>query len=464
MRIFDNRVQKIKYKVLRELARHTWMGEDAFTAFNEIASQVVKKGEPPMRCCIYKDRAIIADRMRIGLGNCLEGKSTIQVVTIACDECPTSGHSVTDLCRGCIAKSCKEHCPADAIFIDEKKKAHIDKEKCIECGKCAESCQYHAITNLRRPCEHACPADAITADEDGAAHIIKEKCIVCGECMWKCPFGALQDRSSIVDIVNELKNAGSSRIFAIIAPAIVTQFHDSSLGQVVTALKNLGFTDVVEVAAGADIAAKEDAKELAEKGFLTSSCCPAFVEYIRTNFPERSDNVSSVPSPMTITAKEIKKDYPDSRIIFIGPCISKKFERNRDDVKDYVYYVMTFEELQAMFDARDINLSLLEETSLQDASPFGRGFSMSGGVTNAVQQAIVELGLDVEFKPVVCNGIRECKTALTKAKFGRLDGNFIEGMACRGGCIAGNGTLINKGAAAKMVGEYCSSAEKKTIL
>lgn len=462
MKIFDNRVQKIKYKVLRELARHTWMGEDAFTAFNEIASHIVKKGEPPMRCCIYKDRAIIADRMRIGLGKCLEGKGTIQVVTIACEECPTSGHSVTDLCRGCIAKSCKEHCPADAIFIDEKKKAHIDKSKCIECGKCAEACQYHAITNLRRPCEQACPADAISADEEGAAHITKEKCIVCGECLWKCPFGALQDRSSIVDVVNELKDG--NKIYAIIAPAIVTQFHGSSLNQVVTGLKQLGFTDVCEVAMGADLAAKMDAEELAEKGFITSSCCPAFVEYIKVNFPELKDNISSVPSPMALTAMDIKENHPDTKVVFVGPCISKKFERNKPEVSPYVDYVLTFEELHAMFDAREIDVSVLEETDIQDASPYGRGFPISGGVTKAIEQAVKELDLDIEFKPVVCNGIKECKTALTKAKFGRLDGNFIEGMACRGGCVSGNGTLLNKGTAAKIVGEYCTAADKKTIL
>lgn len=466
MRIFDNRVQKIKYQVLRELARQTWKGQDAFTAFNEIASTIVKKGEPPMRCCIYKDRAIIADRMRIGLGRYLDGKTTVQVVTIACDECPQSGHSVTDMCRGCIAKSCKEHCPVDAIFIDEKKKAHIDKEKCIECGKCAESCQYHAITNLRRPCEEACPTGAVAADEEGSASITKEKCIVCGECIWKCPFGALQDRSFIVDVVNELRDAEDTeqKIFAIIAPAIVTQYPKTNLNQVVTGIRQLGFTDVIEVASGADEAALLDAEELAEKGFVTSSCCPAFVEYVHINFPELVEHISTAPSPMALTGRKIKEEYPDAKVVFIGPCIAKKAEMNKEAVSPYIDYVLTFEELQAMFDAKEIDVATLEETSIQDASPFGRGFSMSGGVTKAVIQAGEELGLDVEIKPIVCNGIKECKQALTKAKFGKLDANFIEGMACKGGCVSGNGTLLNKGQINKIVSEYCSSAEKKTLL
>lgn len=463
MKIFDNRVQKIKYEVLRELARHTWNGEDAFTAFNAIASSIIKKGEPPMRCCIYKDRAIIADRMRVGLGKCLDSKGIIQVVTIACDECPQSGHSVTDMCRGCIAKSCKENCPVDAIFIDEKKKAHIDKEKCIECGKCAEMCQYNAITNLRRPCEKACPTNAVSADEEGAASIDREKCIACGECVWKCPFGAIQDISSIVDVVNELRDE-NNKVYAIIAPSIVTQFSQARFAQVITGIKELGFVDVVEAAIGADIAAREDAEELAEKGFLTSSCCSAFVEYINVYFPELKDKVSTAPSPMAITGKLIKEEHPDAKVVFIGPCISKKYEVYKEGVREYVDYVITFEELQAMFDARDIDLASLEMTDIQGGSFYGRGFPISGGVTKAVEEVIKELDLGIEFKPIVCDGIKECKVALTKAKIGKLDANFIEGMACKGGCICGNGTLINKKAAAKVVDKYSNNAEKKTII
>ncbi len=466
MKIFDSRVQEVKYQVLRELAKQTWKGNDAFTAFNEIASKIIIKGQPPMSCCIYKDRAIIADRMRIGLGRCLNGKSTVQVVTIACDECPKSGYTVTNLCRGCLAKSCKEHCPKDAIFFDENNKSHIDKSKCVECGKCAASCRYDAITNLRRPCEQACSANAITTGEDGAAHIIQDNCIVCGECLWKCPFGALQDRSFVVDVVNELIRAEKEKtnVYAIIAPAIVTQYPGATLKQIVTGIKALGFAGVVEVARGADVAAKEDALEIKEKGFVTSSCCPAFVEYVRVFFPSLVDNISTAISPMGYTAKEIKEKDSHAKVVFIGPCIAKKYEKTQSQVADYIDYVITFEELQAMFDAKDIELSTLEETKIQDASMFGRGFALPGGVTVAVGKAIEEMGLDIDFKPLVCDGIADCKVALTKAKYGKLDANFIEGMACKGGCVAGNGSLLNKGEARRCVDEYCDDASFTTVI
>ena len=132
-KIFESRVDIIKYKVLRELARQTWAGRDAFMAFNDIANAVVKKGEPPSRCCIYKDRAVIAERIRIGLGEYHGSKDTVQVVDIACDECPKSGHVVTSLCRGCLAHHCRSVCPKGAIAIDTitsmRYQANITREK-----------------------------------------------------------------------------------------------------------------------------------------------------------------------------------------------------------------------------------------------------------------------------------------------------------------------------------------------
>ena len=147
---FENKVEVVKYRVLRELARALWEDHDPFTVFNDIASKVVKKGEPPMSCCIYKDRAIVADRMRMGIGEYHGHKDTIQVVDIACDECPKAGYMVTDLCRGCLAHSCREACPRDAIAIDERGHSHIDKTRCVECGRCAQGCKYGAIIDLTR--------------------------------------------------------------------------------------------------------------------------------------------------------------------------------------------------------------------------------------------------------------------------------------------------------------------------
>lgn len=466
MKKFDSRVQEVKYLVLRELAKQTWNKTDAFSAFNEISNNVLVKGEPPISCCIYKDRAIIADRMRVGLGENIDKETTVQVVSIACDECPKSGHTVTSLCRGCLAHWCKEVCPKDAVFIDDRGYAHIDKEKCIECGRCATACKYHAITNIKRPCESACKANAIFMNEDGASEIMPERCIVCGACVWECPFGAMLDKSFIVDVIEEIrdKETHKRKIYAIVAPAVASQYQGTQLGQVVTALSKIGFDYVVEVAKGADETAKHEAKELMEKGFLTSSCCPAFVEYVRLNFPELFDHVSKTPSPMAITGRMIKEQDENAIVVFVGPCIAKKWEKTQEHVSPYIDYVITFEELLAMFDSKDVKLEEQEVTDIQGASPFGRGFAMSGGVTNAVREALLEMGADdFQLKPVICNGIDECKVALMKAKNGRLDGNFIEGMICENGCIGGRGNIRNKSNSQLQLRKYCDNAEKRTL-
>ena len=256
MRIFDTYVQKLKYKVLTELARQTWVGNDAFSVFNDIANQVVKKGEPTMSCCIYKDRAIVAERIRIALGGKKEDHNVIQVIDIACDECPVAGHVVTDLCRGCVAHACVDACKLGAITVDSHQKAEIDKSKCVECGKCAKSCPYSAIANFKRPCEKACKVDAISMAPDGVAQIDSEKCIECGACVYKCPFGATLDVSSITDIIKTIVDSDNNKnyhVHAIVAPAIAGQFQYAKAGQLISAIRELGFYAVEEVALGADV-------------------------------------------------------------------------------------------------------------------------------------------------------------------------------------------------------------------
>ncbi len=465
-RVFENRVEVIKYRVLRELARQTWAGNDAFTAFNEISNVVARKGDPPMSCCIYKDRAIIAERMRIGLGEYHGSKDTVQVVTIACDECPKSGHMITDLCRGCVAHNCKEACPRNAVAIDERGYAHIDKEHCVECGRCAQACKYNAVVNMRRPCERVCPTNAIGMDEEGSARIDQDKCIVCGACIYECPFGAMNDISGIVRVINAIKNkTPGHKIFAAVAPAVAVQFPGTTVGQVFSAIKALGFDGVYEVAMGADETAVTEAKELREKGFLTSSCCPAFVEYVNVEFPELSRYVSSTLSPMALTGRAIKEEFPGSEVFFIGPCIAKKWEIKTERAEKYIDRALTFMELLALLDSRDIDISSMDEYALQDASRYGRGFSKSGGVIGAIQRAIKELGYDdFELEPVIANGAQECRAALMRLKAGKLRGNFIEGMICEGGCIKGNGTLVNKKNPDMYIDDYCQSAIKQTLL
>lgn len=471
MRIFDTNVQELKYKVLTELSRQTWKGKDAFSVFNDIANQIVKKGEPAMSCCIYKDRAIVAERIRIALGGNEDNPNVIQVIDIACDECPEAGHVVTDLCRGCLAHSCVNVCRLNAITIDHNQKAHIDKSKCVECGKCAKACPYNAITNFKRPCERACKIDAIHMAADGVAQIDENKCIACGACVYQCPFGATLDVSSITDIIKTIissENNEKYRVHAIVAPAIAGQFKYAKQGQIISAIRELGFFAVEEVALGADIVAYKEAEELREKKFLTSSCCPAFVKYIKIKFPELAGNISGNLSPMAETGKFIKSMDPEAKVVFIGPCTAKKSEVKDPEVNRYVDYVMTFEELQAMIDSRDIEVEKLPETELDSATYFGRIFARSGGLTEAVAEAVKEQNAeDFEFNPIVCDGVDDCKSALLRASKGLLKNNFIEGMICENGCIGGAACLSHGNADKREIdkyGEKSGNKEMKTVV
>ena len=281
----------------------------------------------------------------------------------------------------------------------------------------------------------ACKVNAISANPDGSARIDDNKCISCGQCVYQCPFGAITDRSSIVQIIEAIKNP-ENNVYAIVAPAIGSQFDYAKTNQVVTGIKRLGFYKVIETALGADMVAYSETQELVEKGFLTSSCCPAFVRYIKKYFPEVAEKVSHNPSPMIALGKFLKEQDEKAKIVFIGPCTAKKREALEDETNS-VDYVMTFEELQAVLTGKGIDVSLLEETPLDNASYFGRIFARLGGLTEAVAEVIKENNIDFEVKPVMCDGIENLKTYLAKIKRGKVDFNFLEGMACMGGCIGG---------------------------
>ena len=466
MRKFDTKVQYLKYKVLREVARCAYEDKTIFH-FNDIAKVIIKGNEATMRCCIYKERAIVGERIKLAMGGGDDYPNTIEVIDIACDECPKSGYTVTESCRGCLAHRCEDVCKRGAIYFDEHQKAHIDKEKCVECGQCAKVCPYFAIINRKRPCESACKIKAISMAEGGEAKIDYSKCISCGACVYQCPWGAIVDKSYIMDIIDMLKkseNGKNYKVHAVVAPSIASQFSYAKLGQVISAIKELGFFSVIEAALGADMVAYKEAKELAEKGFLTSSCCPAFVKYIETQFPMLKDKISHNYSPMAEIAKYIKETDPTAKVVFIGPCTAKKAEFQRESVKPFVDSVMTFEELQALFDSRDFKVEELGEDILDNASYFGRIFARSGGLADAVAEALKEQG-NTEFKlnAISCDGIEACKMALLKASKGVLPNNFIEGMACIGGCIGGAGCLTHGEKNKAEVDKYGREALEKTI-
>lgn len=464
MRKFDTKVQHLKYKVLREVARLAW-DDLLLDKVMDVPGRIITGNVATHRCCVYKERAIVGERVKLAMGGDRGNPNVIEVIDIACDECPVGGYSVTDACRGCLAHRCEDVCKRGAITFDHNHVAHIDKSKCIECGACAKVCPFTAIVSRKRPCQNACKLKAISMNENKAAKIDNDKCIECGACVYQCPFGAIGEKSYILKAIEILRSAkeGGCHAYALVAPAISSQFSYAKTGQIVKGLKELGFTTVLEAALGADIVALAEAKELSEKGFLTSSCCPAFVKFIHSAYPELKEYISSNPSPMIALAKYIRESDPMAKVVFLGPCTAKKGEARRDGNERYVDAVLTFEELQALIDSRDIDVTSLEEESLDNASYFGRIFARVGGLSEAVAEAVREQDLELDLKPAVCDGIEACRLALLKKSKGILDANFIEGMACVGGCIGGAGCLTHGERNKAEVDRYGRESLEKSI-
>lgn len=466
MNKFETKIQDLKYQVLKEVAYQAWKG-DLVENVLDIPKKIVPGKTPTMRCCVYKERAILQERVKLAMGGDRSNPNVIEIIDIACDECPIGGYEVTNTCRGCLAHRCQHACPKDAIYFDKNHQAHIDKEKCINCGACARACQYTAIINRKRPCENACKVKAIVSNEAQASTIINDKCLNCGACISQCPFGAISDKSYILDVIDYIlksENNTKFKVHALIAPAIVDSFREYGLGKVVSALKELGFYDVVEVALGADMVAKKEAEELAEKGFLLSSCCPAFVKFVKTNYPELSESISHNLSPMGTIGKYLKDKDENCKTIFIGPCTAKKAEVLYTEAGKYIDSVITFEELNALFDSKNIDIESLEEDEINDASYFGRVFARSGGLTEAMARGLQELGCPMALEAETCNGVDMCKVALIKKSKNMLNKNFVEGMICNGGCIGGAGSLKQYEAKKDNVDNYAKSSTKEGII
>ncbi|MBF8984069.1 4Fe-4S dicluster domain-containing protein [Lutibacter sp. B2] len=456
---FGNQLQLIKFEVLREVAKAA-MNNNLEDEYEKIPEKIIPGPKPRNRCCIYNERAIIKDRVALAMGGDKENKNIIEILPSACDACPINRFTITEACRGCLAHRCSEACPVDAIF-HVGQRAYINQEKCVECGRCRDACQYNAVSDVLRPCRGACPTKALTLDKDKLVVIDDELCIQCGACITRCPFGAIDDKSYIVDIIDLIKKSDNNKnykVYAAVAPSIASQFKTVKLGQVIGAIKKLGFHDVVEVALGADITAyhetQEFAEEIKEKKFITSSCCPAFVAHVQKMYPELSEHISTTISPMITISRLLKHEDENAKVVFIGPCMAKKAEIQQEDLAGSTDYVMTFEEMYAMFEASEINLEECEEEKFEGASLFGRIFARSGGLSEAISHVIEKENLKLDFNPIRCDGIKECDKTLKIAKVNRLQENFIEGMACKGGCIGGAAALKVEKTDRKKVDDY----------
>ena len=455
---FENELAKLKHEVLTRIAVLAKQNNLTREELEKIPYEMIQGDIPRYRDNVQHERDVVLERAKLAAGylpngkfsdeliDISEEKQILYVIKAACDRCPTKKFEVTDACRNCIAHKCKNACNFGAItYVNGR--AHIDTTKCKECGMCKKACPYDAIAEDMRPCKRSCPTGAVSFNKyDLCSEINESKCISCGACMAACPFGAIEDKSSIVKIVNELMS--NNDIYAVVAPAITGQFNPViKYGQVKNAILKLGFKDMIEAACGADAVTVHESNEFVERinkgdSYMTNSCCPAFVSYIEKMVPDQSDKISDTVSPMVATGRYIKSKNKDAKVIFIGPCTAKKNECLIASIKDSVDYVLTFEELFALLDAFEINPEKCDEVTVEDGSIFGRGFAIGGGLTASIQNYISEKGIETQFKPVKISGGSEIKKTMIMANTGRINGNFIEGMMCEGGCINGSAKVI----------------------
>ena len=440
-----------------------------------------KGSDVPYRCCIYKERAILRDRTIAGLGYAIEeaedstplseiAKNALDrtqpedhpltVLTTACKGCVPSRVYVTDLCQGCVARPCESTCKFGAITVKNGKSV-IDPAKCKNCGMCVQVCPYQAIQKIIVPCENACPVGAIAKDEEGHAKIDFDKCISCGKCASACPFGAVHEKSQIIDVLKEIK--AGKKVIAMIAPAMVGQL-PCTPKQLKTAIQKLGFADVYEVAQGADVTTKNEAKEFVERlengaEFMTTSCCAGYNELVDKHIPEMKPFRSDTKTPMYYTAEIVKKEHPDAITVFFSPCVAKKREALNDS---HVDYVLNYEEIGAWMVALNIQVAECDESEFAtESSAEGRNFCVTGGVAKAVQALLPE---EIPAHPVIIDGLTKQSVRDLKkyAKNGVCDlGNLIEIMACTGGCLGGNSTVNAFKPALKQVTGYVN--ESKSI-
>ena len=489
MRGIPSLITDIRKNVFTEVARMAYAGGD-YTNAEDLPYKIVPGDQPLHRESIFLERAIAGERVRLAMGLSIRPIQTrslmtegmdaaaiaeqyyepplVNIIPYACHACPENQYKVTVGCQNCLAASCQQVCPKGAIsFVNGR--SHIDTSKCIKCGKCAKACPYHAIIHLERPCQASCGMDAIGCDEHGKAVINQDKCVACGQCLVSCPFGAIVDKGQIFQVIQSILKG--DKVIAIVAPAFIGQFSGMvSPGKLVTAMKMLGFDSVVEVAIGADMCTIEEAKDFlekvpAEQDYMATSCCPAWHSMIGKLFPGEKGKISITLTPMVFTARLMKKKHPGCKVVFVGPCAAKKLEAIREDIRSDVDFVLTFEELMGMFEAKEIDFaSIPESEGLNEGTGAGRGFAVAGGVAQAVADLVKKEHPDMEVKTARAEGLRDCRKLMTMAKAGKYKGYLLEGMACPGGCVAGAGTILPIDKAAKFVEKYSKEAASASPL
>lgn len=465
-----NNTMILRRELLTRIIKHLRSG-DLREHIDRIPYLMRPRGVEVSRCCLYKDRAMLKYRTMgvLGFGTDDETdemtslaeytdrafarekieKEPLSVMDEACSACVRVNYVVTNMCRGCVARACAMNCNKDAISFSGGQ-AHIDSKRCVNCGLCQKNCPFHAIVYVPVPCEESCPVGAISKDESGKEHIDPRKCIYCGRCISACPFGAIMERSHLVDIFKAFTS--DKEVIAIVAPAIAGQFK-TSLENILGAVKNVGFDKVVEVAKGADITTEKEAEEFIEKmssgeKFMTTSCCPSYYMLAARHLPEIKPFVSHTRSPMYYTAELVRRENPDAVIVFVGPCLAKRYEGFLDPNVDMV---LSFEELGTMFVATGVDAFAPSKTVLDtEIDPSSRGYAATSGVMAAVAKKV---GNRAEIKPIVVDGITKQSIRDLKGYAKACAGNMIEVMACEGGCVGGCNVIANPKVATRQIQE-----------
>ncbi|MDO4478599.1 MAG: 4Fe-4S dicluster domain-containing protein [Lachnospiraceae bacterium] len=483
MRGIKTQKTRIRKAIFAEVARLAYEGGGK-EELEKLPYKIIPGEVATYRDSIFVERAIVSERLRVALGMSIRPMTEpapisqgldqsmigekyyepplIDIIKFACHACPEKRVYATDGCQGCFEHPCVEVCPKGAIKLVNGRSV-VDQEKCIKCGRCIGACPYHAIVKQERPCAMACGMKAIGSDQYGRAEIDHKKCVSCGMCLVNCPFSAIVDKGQIYQTITAIKS--DTPVYAIVAPAFAGQFPNLKPEQVRSLFKALGFMEVASVATGADICTIEEAKDFLkevpdEKPFMATSCCPAWSVMVKNEFPDQADCISMAMTPMVLTARLVKMVHPECKIAFIGPCAAKKLEASRRTIKSYVDFVLTFEEVAGMVEAKGIKIEdLPADRLLREASADGMGFAAAGGVAQAVVNYVKKLDPEREVKTAAAAGLEECKKMMMMAKAGKYNGYLLEGMACPGGCIAGAGTIADAPKAAKALLEV----EKQTI-
>lgn len=456
---FTNNVMIVRHKLLAELVR-LWKENSLMEKIDRLPIELSpRRSKIHGRCCVHKERAVwkyksfpllgfdmtdeedeltpLSNYARKALERTENTKDNLLcVIDEACSSCVQVNYEITNLCRGCVARSCYMNCPKKAIDFKKNGQAKIDHDTCISCGICHSSCPYHAIIYMPIPCEEVCPVKAISKDENGIEHIDESKCIYCGKCINACPFGAIFGISHSFDVLQSIRRG--EQVVAIVAPSILAQFNNP-IENVYGAIREIGFTDVLEVAQGAMDTVSNEAAELKEKleegqPFMTTSCCPSYIELVEKHLPDLKKYVSTTGSPMFYTARIAKQKYPDAKIVFVGPCLAKRKEVRRDHCVDYT---LTFEEIGSIFAGLDIKV----EEAIPFVMPFtavreAHGFAQNGGVAGAVK---AYLGKSHEIESFQVADLNKKNIGLLRvyARTGKSPAPFIEVMACDSGCVSG---------------------------